>query len=246
MKNIKIIISLFLMVSMVTMSCNEEKETLGLSKITYFPEFNMEGEATVFIDYGSDFSDPGVTAEEDGQELTVSKQVEGTFTAYSGDVVDTNVADKQVITYSATNSDGFDGTATRNVWVVNTGDFETSLEGLYVSQVERTPGYLSGELQYILIWKEGDTYYLSDAIGGWYHYEYGYGVDYIASGMTFQVNDIASNDFTLGGPVGVGPWGGELQFTEMSVDQENKQIFFTTNWVTYGYTFEVTLTQVEL
>jgi len=97
-----------------------DKETEGLSKITYYATFDMSGDNFVFVKINSPFTDPGVTATEDGKPLTVS--VKGS--------VDTSTPGVYVIQYSAVNSDGLASSVSRRVAVVN--DFPTvDLSGPY-------------------------------------------------------------------------------------------------------------------
>jgi hypothetical protein len=244
-KNIIVLISFL---ALILASCGEKKSA-NISSITYFPEFTVNGDAEYFLGVGDPFNDPGVTAQENGVDIPVSYSVAGEFFGYSGADVPTDNADKYVITYSATNSDGYDGTATRTVWVVETGDLVTSIAGLYTSTIVRNgdagnPQYT--DLEYIMISNNGDgTYNLSDAIGGYYALGRGYGGDYAAAGLVITANDIPSNSFSFNDPIGVGAFGGNLLITAFSVDAGAGTIDFTGDW-DQGYVFEVTLTQVTL
>ena len=244
-KNIILLISFL---ALILASCGEKKSA-DVSSITYFPEFTMSGDAEYFLSVGDLFTDLGVTAEENGVEIPVSSSVAGDFFGYSGDNVDTDAADKYIITYTATNSDGYDGTTQRTVWVIENGDMVNSIAGLYTSYIERNgdvgnPAYT--DLEYIMISDNGDgTYNLSDAIGGYYDLGRGYGADYRAAGLLITANDISANDFSFNDPISVGAFGGSLTMTEFTVDAGTKTISFTSEW-DFGYTFVVTLTQVTL
>lgn len=229
-------------------SCEKDvDDTKDLSSITYYPEFTVTGDAEIIHSLGTPFVDPGVTAEEDGKALDVTTKVIGEMKGYSGTTVNTDVADKYSITYSAQNSDGFFGSASRTVYVAKTGDLVNSIEGIYTSYIERNgevgnPQYT--DLQYVLIWKNTDgTYGLSDGIGGYYALGRGYGPNYRAGGCTITANNIATNDFTCT-QFGVGAFGGVCTITSMTVDPGTKTINFTSSWDA-GYVFVVTLTQVQ-
>lgn len=84
-----------------------EKDTEGLSKETAFANFEMTGDPIMFIKPGATFTDPGVTATENGAALEVKRT--GT--------VNTSVAGVYQIDYSAVNSDGYPGTTSRQVVV---------------------------------------------------------------------------------------------------------------------------------
>jgi hypothetical protein len=243
-KNIIILISFL---ALILASCGEKKSA-NISGITYFPSFTMNGDAEYYLSVGDPFTEPGVTAEENGVEIPVTTSVVGDFFGYSGDAVNTDAADKYIITYTATNSDGYPGTASRTVWVIETGDLVNSIAGLYTSTVVRN-GSASAQytdMEYIMISDNGDgTYNLSDAIGGYYDLGRAYGADYRAAGLVITANDIPGNDFSFNDPIGVGAFGGSLLMTAFSVDAGSKTISFTSDWDS-GYVFEVTLTQVQL
>jgi hypothetical protein len=85
-----------------------EKETEGISRITEYATFEMQGDDFMFILVNSTFADPGIAAYEGETELTVD--IKGT--------VNTAVPDVYTIQYSAKNSDGFSASVERNVAVV--------------------------------------------------------------------------------------------------------------------------------
>lgn len=244
-KNIIVIISFL---ALILAGCGE-KESANISSITYFPEFAVNGDAEYFLSVGDPFTEPGVTAQENGVDIPVTSSVVGEFFGYSGDNVPTDAADKYIISYSATNSDGYPGSVDRTVWVIETGDLTTSIAGLYTSTIVRNgdvgnPQYT--DLEYIMISNNGDgTYNLSDAIGGYYALGRGYGPDYAAAGLVITATDIPSNSFSFNDPIGVGAFGGNLLVTGFTVDAGSGTISFTTDWDA-GYVFEVTLTQVSL
>jgi hypothetical protein len=245
MKKISYII-LFAIIATFT-GCKKELDSEGISRITYYPNFTMTGDATIFQTQGTSFTDPGVTATAGAQSLPVSVKVNGIYTGYKGTTVNTNVADKYVISYSATNVDGFAGTVTRTVYVAKTGDFVNSIEGLYTSTIVRN-GVVSAQyqdLKYVIIWKTGtNTYELSDGIGGYYDLGRNYGPAYAAPGCTVIANNISANNFTLGPDFTVGSFGGVVQLTSFSIDAGTKTITFNSSWDA-GFKFAVTLTQVN-
>lgn len=248
MKHIaKLFVATLLLGSLFTLSsCDNEPSASNISRVTYFPNFEYEGGDLNFVQCGSSYSLPPIKATENGVELPVSTTITGVFSGANEFNIDN--ADKYEITSSATNADGFDGTVTRTVWVVCNGDLTSSIEGLYTSTVVRngalTPQYT--DMKYVLIRKVGeDTYELSDAIGGYYAIGRLYGNAYNATGMTVKVNNLQANDFTFGGPVGVGAFGGSLSMVTMNVNPETRQIYFESDW-DQGFYFAVTLTQVEI
>ncbi len=244
MKNI-IIISIVFILTLFSTGC--EKETEGISKITYFADFTMAGEDVIFHELGTPFDDPGATATESGQTLPVTISVTGTYFGYTGASVDVDHPDEYVVRYTAVNSDGFPGSTFRTVYVYSNGDLVNSIEGIYTSTIVRN-GVASAQyedLEYIIIKKVGaNTYTISCAIGGYYAIGRGYGVNYLASGCVITANDIPSNDFSYT-QFSVGAFGGVAEMSGMTVDPVAKTIYFESAWDA-GYTFAITLTQVEL
>ena len=241
-------IVLFIMSSFFMMSCEDDLESEGVSRVTYYPTFNMQGSPEVFLSSGATFADPGVTATEDGKSLEVSTSVVGRYFGYSGvSVPDPVPADVYLVNYSAKNSDGFDGTTGRMLYVAKSGDLVSSIEGVYTSTVVRNEVSAAPytEMKYIVIKDNGDgTYNISDGIGGYYDFGRGYGDAYAAKGVKVTANDIAANDFTYPAAFPVGLFGGTAEMSGMTVDPTNKTITFSTEW-SFGFTFVVTLKQVN-
>jgi len=244
MKKFKIAYLVTAILSITLFGC--EKDYEEHYRITYFPDFVVNGDAVVYNTFGESFTDPGVIATEAGEELPVTTVISGDF--FGGTSFDANTTERYLFTYSAVNSDGYTGSVSRQVYNINTGDMVTNIEGMYTSTVVRngSTGAQYTNMQYIVISKgSGGTYKLSDAIGGYYDIGRGYGADYRAQGMTVTANDIASNDFSFGSDIPVGAFGGSLTMVSMTVDAASKTITFTSDWDA-GYTFVVTLTQVQL
>lgn len=84
------------------------EDRVGISRVTFFPVFTLNGEEYMSIVKGGTFTDPGATAKEGSTDLTVAKS--GT--------VDVNTVGVYEITYSATNKDGFSSSVKRTVAVL--------------------------------------------------------------------------------------------------------------------------------
>lgn len=218
--------------------------TEGVSRVTNYPSFTLNGDEVMYHQLGADWTDPGCTAEEAGKSLTVTTSTMGVFNGET--TLNKDVADEYHITYSATNADGFAGSVGRTVYVVNNGDLVSSIEGLYTSTVVRN-GVASAQytdMAYVIISKNSDgTYSVSDGIGAYYAIGRGYGNGYGAPGLVVTANDISTNDFSFT-PFSVTTFGGTCETTSMTVDAGAKTINFVTEW-SAGYTFDVTLTQVS-
>ncbi|HET6558171.1 MAG TPA: immunoglobulin-like domain-containing protein [Prolixibacteraceae bacterium] len=243
MKNLKTIYTIAFLIAFGLTAC--EKDYEDLYTVTNYANFDMQGDEVIFNPFGSPFTDPGIKATEAGNEIPVTTTVSGDF--FGASSFDANVTDRYLYNYSATNSDGYEATTSRYVYNVNTGNLVDNIEGLYTSTVFRngTSGAQYTDMEYVIISKSGDnTYKLSDAIGGWYELGRALGVGYRAPGMTITANNIAANDFTFG-TTEVGTFGGVVTMKTMTVNPADKTIVITNDWDA-GYSFEITLKQVQL
>src|SRR5690606_9951054 len=238
---------LFSILGLILTSCDPSVDAPGSndeSAVTYLPLITLEGDTSLELDCNTvSYTDPGAVASVAGNAIELNTNVSGTY--YGGSTI--SGPDIYSVSYSAFNEDGIPATAFRSVfWPPCNGDLVTSIAGVYtVSALTRTPGYSTSDLGPIIIKDMGNgVYAISDAIGGWYEHEYGYGPDYAATGMTVTANNIPTNDFTHDDVIGVGAFGGALSMTDFSVNPVTKTIEFTTEWSS-GYVFEVTLTQVQ-
>ena len=245
MKNYKLILFTFSIIGLIITSCDPSVEAPGSedeSQITYLPKITLEGETNIELDCdASSYTDPGAIAEAGGSQIELFTTTTGTY--FGSSVVDG--PDIYSVSYSAFNDDEIPATGFREiVWPPCNGDFVTSIAGVYTCSMTRTPGYSTSGIGPILIKDMGDgVYAISDAIGGWYEHEYGYGPAYAAIGMTITANDIPTNDFTHDNVIGVGAFGGAATITSFSVDPVAKTIELTTEW-SFGYVWEITLTQI--
>lgn len=220
------------------------------SKITNYPliELNSPEMDPIIVPVGSAFTDPGAIATIDGEEVDLSTRYAGMFrgNVYNG-TLETSVSDIYSAQYSAENSDGFSGSATRTVVVANTGDLVNSIEGLYRSTVTRN-GSLTAQytdMEYVLIWKNSDgSYQISDAFGGYYDIGRAYGLSYITPGGVIVANDIPSNDFTFPGTQTNLGFGGAVEITGLTVNPADNSMNMVVTWDA-GYTFEIHLDQVQ-
>lgn len=227
-------------------SCEKDKSSEGVSRVTNYPTFEVSGDPVIYQALGDPYTDPGATATEGGQSIPVTTSAFGNYWVGGLNDVDPNQADYYSVTYSAENKDGFTGTEGREVYIVETGDLVSNIAGLYTSTVVRNgsagPEYT--DMEYVMIRDEGSgKYSISCGIGGYYAFGRGYGLGYIAPCFV-TANDIPTNDFTYT-DFSVVTFGGVCTMKSMTVDAAAKTISFSTDW-SFGYTFEVTLTQVQI
>jgi len=228
---------------MITSCEDPSVEALGSndsSQVTYLPLITLTGGNIVLDCDATSYTDPGAVATAGGEEIELFTTVTGLYFGSS----EIDGPDAYTVAYSAYNEDDIAAAGFRYVdWFPCAGDFVTSIAGVYTCSMTRTPGYSTSDIGPILIKDLGNgVFAISDAIGGWYDHEYGYGPAYAATGMTVTANDIAANDFTHDDVIGVGAFGGSASITGFSVDPEARTIEITTEW-SFGYVWEITLTQ---
>ena len=160
------------LVSLVLASCGD-KDSEGLSRFTYYPVLELQGDDYMVIDKGTTFQDPGFTATLNGED--VSSQV----AVNSG--VNTGKSGVYTVTYSIKNSDGITANAKRTVVVL---DPNNAVEGFYLNKADSYRLRQGAEVAYgrpfeILVIDNGDgTYHVDDLLGGWYCQRAGYGTSY--------------------------------------------------------------------
>lgn len=241
MKTLKIVLALLTVG--VLASC--DKTTTGdVARETNYPIFTVEGDDPYFMNLGDTWTEPGVIAEEGGNNIAVTTTATGQYRG--GTSIDGNVSDRYVVKYSATNKDGFEGSAGRVVYVVKTGDLTSSIEGLYTATIIRQGQLRQTGTAYTLIWKNSDgTYGISCSFGSYYEFGLNYGLAYAMQGAVVTANDIGTNDFSFNTPSHP-TWGGQVTFNQMTVDAGAGTINFDCDWALTGWNWDVTLTQVQL
>lgn len=140
-------------------SC-DDLETENISKITYYPDFVITGGEYYRHQVGTSFTDPGYTAFEGENELDVT----------ATGSVDSDTPGIYELNYSATNVDGFDGSAKRFVIVTDElDDSGVDMSGTYQ--------LVHGSLVIfdIVVKKDEKGYYNMPSL---YAYEYTYGMEY--------------------------------------------------------------------
>lgn len=221
--------------------CEKDYDSF-ITKITYYPTFEMNGESKMVVMDPEVYTEPGVTASEDGQELEVTTVATGLYQGHSGGSIGTDF-DIYDINYSAANSDGYNGSVQRTVVYAKTGDLVNSLEGYYLATTTRSTGEAYSDIDVIIFKIDDNTYGLSHAIGGWYGYGRGYAPHdiYTAKGTEITVNDMASNDFSFT-PAYTTAWPNEFQVKSMTVDATTKTITYHSE-ADFGGVWDIVLIQ---
>lgn len=243
----------YFILAIVAVSCSDTT-TDDVSKVTNYPALTLNGDEEIFVSYGSTFVDPGIIAKEGEETITYTSTIKGKYRGKN--TVDTNIIDQYTITYTAINKDGFPASINRKVIVNKVGDLVNSIEGVYISTVNRNGALLdpkqgsSENMEYVYIWKNTDgTFEVSDAFGGWYDIGRSFGVVGATPGGKITGN-IQSNSFTFpGNPLNNNNFPEPSNITGLTVDPVTKTLVLSTVWVAdpeTTYNFVSTLKQVQL
>jgi len=236
------ILSGIMAISMLFTSCGDEfTNSAEPSDVTFLPTLTLNGPHNVVLDCtATGYDDPGLTAEEAGNEL----EVVTALTAFYFGASEISAPDIYNISYSALNKDGIPGADMRRVFFPPcNGDLVTSIAGVYRSSVVRVGRDSQEDLDYVLIREMGDDKYeLSSSIGGYYDLGLGYGSDYAAKGSV-----VSFDGSTYSATEGVFPiWGNIVQVSDFQVDPGSKTITYHGSGDFGDGEFDVTLTQVSL
>lgn len=157
-------------------SCDKESE--GLTSITYFPVITLEGDSYMVVEKGSEFVDPGFKADLNGEDVSSEVKV----TSY----VDTSASGVYSIIYQVYNKDGFVATASRTVVVLNLSDpiegFYTTDPDCYRINAAGTKTIYGNSYELLIIGNADGTYFVEDLLGGYYSQRAGYGENYNLGG----------------------------------------------------------------
>jgi len=123
MKNYYKITVLFL--GLLFFSACHEITTEGVSSVTYYVTFELEGGERYLLPVGTPFVEPGAKAFENGKDVSSKMNITG-----AGDI-NPNKKGFYDVTYSAVNVDGFKSSVTRTV-IVYDPTIDTDISGTYV------------------------------------------------------------------------------------------------------------------
>lgn len=213
-------------------SCDKESE--GLTSITYFPVITLEGDSYMIVDKGSVFVDPGCKAELNGEDVTSQVKVISS--------VDTSKSGVYSVNYVVYNEDGFAATASRTVVVLNPAD---AIEGFYTTdpgsyRLREGAKVVYGASFEILVLGNGDgTYDVEDLLGGYYSQRAGYGSAYNCEGIITIDGDgnVSAVDSYVAG------WGDSLDEDLIDGKYDAATGTFSWNAPYAGMNFFVTMTK---
>lgn len=177
-------------------SCNDGKDELTDSRLTYYADLQMQGDEFMLVPVGSKFVDPGCTGTLAGEDITSKIVIEG------ADEVDTNTLGFYYITYSAEGSDGYPASVERTVCVYDptvtldiSGEYIVDMEAS-IYQGARTyadrAAFYGNTTQCTGITFDmivPGIYYVNDIFGGWYDQIRAYGSRYAMTAYVSVDND---------------------------------------------------------
>ena len=177
-------------------SCNDGKDELTDSRLTYYADLQMQGDEFMLVPVGSKFVDPGCTGTLAGEDITSKITIEG------ADEVDTNTLGFYYITYSAVGSDGYPASVERTMCVYDptvtldiSGEYDVDMEAS-IYQGARTyadrAAYYGNTTQctgIIFDMIVPGIYYVNDIFGGWYDQIRAYGSRYAMTAYVSVDND---------------------------------------------------------
>ena len=236
----KSIICLVAMLALTLGFTSCEKESAGKTKITYYAEITLNGDATMVVAKGSTFVDPGCVATMNGADVT--SQV-----AVSSDV-DTSISGVYSVVYSIVNADGFESSSVRTVVVL---DITDPVEGFWACTPTsyRTNTNTAAVVPYgasfeiLIIGQGGGKYEVDDLLAGWYCQRAGYGTNYAMQAIISIADDgaISLVDSYVPG------WGdaADALSADAKYDAAAKKINYTVTYAGY-LDFTVELNKVDL
>lgn len=185
----KYLLSIVALSAFLLGSC--EKESEGLTRITYYPVLSVNGGPAV-IGIGGNYTDEGCSALLNGEDVTDKVEVTNN--------VDNTKYGLYTVDYIIYNEDGFSASASRNVFVTNGNNFDN----IYLSESQYGSRHYT-DLP-IKVSKNADgTYTIQDILGGFY--ALGRYPQYIGTSYDFFADAVitlnADNTISL---VSVGSW----------------------------------------
>lgn len=231
MKSKIIYIMMALVASVALAGCTDDS-TDNETWVVYYPSLVLVGDATVYLDKGSDYVEPGYTATNEGQDVSDQVVVSGS--------VDGTTSGIYTITYSISNSDGYSASTSRTVIVLDPND---EVEGIYLTDPSSYRLYSGAQVVYggsyqILIINYGSYYYVDDLLGGWYRDRAGYGDNYAMQGY-ISVNEDYSIELL---DSYVSGWGDSAEFmSDGTFDPSSGTLSWMIEYTTYPMDFYVTM-----
>ena len=168
-------------------SCNDSNDELTDSRLTYYVNLEMLGDAFVQVPIGTSYTDAGCTATMNGEDATSRIVVTGL------EDIDVNTAGLYTVTYSAVNDDGFAASVSRTVAVCDPS-ITTDISGTWTTQSGTKRDY-GGKITPFADYTCKITkaapgiFAVSDFFAGYYDQRAGYGSSYACKGYVQVLED---------------------------------------------------------
>jgi hypothetical protein len=235
MKKLQYIIYIALLI--VGYSCERDLESEGVSRTTSYLSFDLTNGPVVTIPLGTAYTEPGFVAKEGDKDVTASVKVEGT--------VDPTKLGVYTISYSGTNSDGFESSEERTVIVYDPAAPATDLTGNYISSVSRVaPARAYTGLSVSIQKMAPGFFYVSDFLGGFYDQgsNYQYGPTYAMTGYFILNADNSITHISSLAPA----WGDSLnELVGGKYDPATETVTWDAFYTSSNFDFKVTLVKEE-
>ena len=238
----KILFSILICAGLVTLaSCEKKVTTEDPSKVTHYVVFELLGDETMYVEVNSAFTDPGVSATENGIDVKdhVVTTIIDRVTGQTVSSIPLDVPGAYAVEYSAANADGFGVSAAREV-IVYDPNFTASIAGTYDTDIDNTiynnypfatwiaaKGYPGNAATVTFTEIVPGFFYCSDLLGGWYAQIRGYGAKYNMTGVV-MLN--SNNTISLVSSYVAG-WGDGLDYLK------NSQYTPATGTLTYDVSY---------
>lgn len=205
-------------------ACSDDNDALTDTTLTHYVAFELIGDEFVEVPLGTEYVDPGVRAELDGEDYTSQVTVEGL------EDIDVNQLGLYEVTYSAVSPDGYPSSITRTVAVCDPG-VTTDISGVYTSQAGTGFGSVSlAGFDFTIKKAASGIFSISDMMAGLYAQYVGYGANYALRGYISLDRD---NNIDAISAVVPG-WGDTYEYFENGVyDPETKTITYDVYYYKY-------------
>jgi len=215
-------------------SCKDDAEMTD-SRVTYYVNLDMQGEAFIQVPIGTSYTDAGCKATENGVDVTSNIVTEGL------DKIDVNAAGLYTITYTAVNKDGFAASVSRTVAVCDP-TITTDLSGTWTVQGGSYRLYSGKQTPYadftVKIRKDAPgIFYVSDFLAGWYDQRAGYGSTYACKGYVQLLADGTLKCLSSHVP----GWDDSLEDFTGNYDAATNTITWDATYTDYPFVFHVIL-----
>ncbi len=218
-------------------SCSDDYDTTD-SRLTYYVNLEMQGDAFVQVPIGTTYTDAGCKATMNGQDAT------SRITTSGIEDIDVNTAGLYTVTYSAVNDDGFPASVSRTVAVCDPS-ITTDLSGTWVTQsgTQRIYGGATvtpyADFTCKITKAAPGIFYVSDLFAGYYDQRAGYGSSYACKAY---LQLLADNTLVCLSN-GVAGWGDAIDegTFQGSYDPETATLTWQCDYAASMMTFYVTL-----